>query len=280
MFVKVCGLGTAADIDVAFAAGADAIGLVISRTSVRGLDRDRAARLAAHVPPEVLSVLVVNDTPAAEAAHLAGELGFSTLQLHGRAYREEDFAAAAEIFPRLWRATSLSERPDTRVGAYGEEVLLLDSPRAGSGESWDLSLLETARPEGTWLLAAWAHTRERQRGDRPGPPLGGRRLQRRRIRPGRQGPPPDSYVPRHRETDDFAGGLTLARPGTAASHPRHASEPVAGIATQVVLDPHPRHPQPHEPRNGGKFGCAHPELGCWGYVRDVQPLPQGRSTHT
>ncbi|MET9536119.1 phosphoribosylanthranilate isomerase [Streptomyces sp. NPDC006553] len=153
MFVKVCGLGTTADIDVAVAAGTDAIGLVISRTSVRGLDRDRAARLAAHVPPDVLSVLVVNDTPATEAARLAAELGFSTLQLHGRAYREEDFAAAAEVFPRLWRATSLSERPDTRVGAYGEEVLLLDSPRAGSGEPWDLSLLETARPEGAWLLA-------------------------------------------------------------------------------------------------------------------------------
>ncbi|MEU7513455.1 phosphoribosylanthranilate isomerase [Streptomyces sp. NPDC042898] len=153
MFVKVCGLRTVADVDVAVAAGADALGLVISRTSVRGLERDRAVRLAAHVPPGVLSVLVVNDTPAVDAARLAGELGVGALQLHGKAYREEDFAVAAGIFPRLWRATSLSERPDTRVGAYGEEVLLLDSPRAGSGEPWDLSLLETARPEGTWLLA-------------------------------------------------------------------------------------------------------------------------------
>ncbi|AJF63354.1 phosphoribosylanthranilate isomerase [Streptomyces vietnamensis] len=153
MFVKVCGLGTTADIDVAVAAGADAVGLVISGTSVRGLDHDRAVRLAAHVPPGVLSVLVVNDTPAADAARIAGELGFGALQLHGKAYREEDFAAAAGVFPRLWRATSLNERPDTRVGAYGEEVLLLDSPRAGSGEPWDLSLLETARPEGPWLLA-------------------------------------------------------------------------------------------------------------------------------
>ncbi|MFF5767120.1 phosphoribosylanthranilate isomerase [Streptomyces tanashiensis] len=153
MFVKVCGLGTVADIDVAVAAGADAVGLVVSGTSVRGLDPERAVRLAAHVPPGVLSVLVVNDTPAVDAARMAGDLGIGALQLHGRAYREEDFAAAAEVFPRRWRATSLSDRPDTRVGAYGEEVLLLDSPRAGSGEPWDLSLLETARPEGAWLLA-------------------------------------------------------------------------------------------------------------------------------
>ncbi|MFB6836813.1 phosphoribosylanthranilate isomerase [Streptomyces sp. NPDC056361] len=153
MFVKVCGLGTTDDIDVAVEAGADAVGLVISGTSVRGLERDRAVRLAAHVPTEVLSVLVVNDTPAAEAARIAGELGFGALQLHGTAYGEEDFAAAAGVFPRLWRATSLNDRPDTRVGAYGEEVLLLDSPDAGSGKPWDLSLLETGRPEGKWLLA-------------------------------------------------------------------------------------------------------------------------------
>ncbi|WP_128984129.1 phosphoribosylanthranilate isomerase [Streptomyces roseicoloratus] len=156
MFVKVCGLATTADVDVAVEAGADAIGLVISGTSVRGLTRDRAAALAAHArahtPARVLSVLVVNDTPAAEAAALARELDVDALQLHGP-YGEADFAAAASLFPRLWRATSLKERPDTRVGAYGEEVLLLDSPRAGSGARWDLSLLDTARPEGTWLLA-------------------------------------------------------------------------------------------------------------------------------
>ncbi|MFF0749424.1 phosphoribosylanthranilate isomerase [Streptomyces sp. NPDC004267] len=153
MFVKVCGLATTADIHVAVEAGADAVGLVISGTSVRGLEREHAARLAAHAPAGVLSVLVVNDTPAVRAAELARELGVGALQLHGGHYGAEDFAAAALVFPRLWRATSLKERPDTRVGAHGEEVLLLDSPRAGSGARWDLSLLDSARPEGTWLLA-------------------------------------------------------------------------------------------------------------------------------
>ncbi|MFI8519444.1 phosphoribosylanthranilate isomerase [Streptomyces sp. NPDC085481] len=153
MFVKVCGLATTADIDVAAEAGADAVGLVISRTSVRGLDWDRAVLLAAHVPARVRSVLVVNDTAAADAARAARELGVDALQLHGASYTRADFDEAARVFPRLWRATSLSEKPDTRVGAFGEDMLLLDSPRAGSGSRWDLSLLDTARPEGTWLLA-------------------------------------------------------------------------------------------------------------------------------
>ncbi|MER5738131.1 MULTISPECIES: phosphoribosylanthranilate isomerase [unclassified Streptomyces] len=153
MFVKVCGLATTADIDAAAEAGADAIGLVISGTSVRGLGRDRVPGLVAHVPDGVVSVLVVNDTPAAEAARIAADLGFDALQLHGRAYGRAEFEAAAGILPRLWRATALADGPDTRVGALGEEVLLLDSPKAGSGSRWDLSLLDAARPEGHWLLA-------------------------------------------------------------------------------------------------------------------------------
>ncbi|MEU2547036.1 phosphoribosylanthranilate isomerase [Streptomyces roseolus] len=153
MFVKVCGLATTADIDVAAEAGADAIGLVISGTSVRGLDRDRLPGLVGRVPDGVVSVLVVNDTPAAEAARIAAGLGFDALQLHGRAYGPAEFEAAAAVHPRLWRATALADGPDTRVGALGEEVLLLDSPKAGSGSRWDLSLLEAARPEGHWLLA-------------------------------------------------------------------------------------------------------------------------------
>ncbi|MFH8255436.1 phosphoribosylanthranilate isomerase [Streptomyces roseolus] len=153
MFVKVCGLATTADIDVAAEAGADAIGLVVSGTSVRGLDRDRVPGLVGRVPDGVVSVLVVNDTPAAEAARIAADLGFDALQLHGRAYGPAEFEAAAAVHPRLWRATALADGPDTRVGALGEEVLLLDSPKAGSGARWDLSLLDAARPEGHWLLA-------------------------------------------------------------------------------------------------------------------------------
>ncbi|MFH9738694.1 phosphoribosylanthranilate isomerase [Streptomyces roseolus] len=153
MFVKVCGLATTADIDVAAEAGADAIGLVISGTSVRGLDRDQVPGLVGRVPDGVVSVLVVNDTPAAEAARIAADLGFDALQLHGRAYGPAEFEAAAAVHPRLWRATALADGPDTRVGALGEEVLLLDSPKAGSGARWDLSLLDAARPEGHWLLA-------------------------------------------------------------------------------------------------------------------------------
>ncbi|MGW5569600.1 phosphoribosylanthranilate isomerase [Nocardia thailandica] len=152
MYVKVCGLDTVAAAEVAVAAGADAVGVVMSRTSPRRRTFAEAAPIVAAVRDRVDTVLVVNDTPAAEAAEIAGRLGVAVLQLHGP-YTRADFAAARAIFPRLWRATSLAEDPDLTVGAWDEELILLDAPRPGSGERWDLSALRARRPVGNWLLA-------------------------------------------------------------------------------------------------------------------------------
>ena len=83
---------------------------------------------------------------------MARELGVSVLQLHGN-YDAADFAYASANLPRIWRATSLKKNPDVHVGAHGEELILLDAPKAGSGEAWDLSELAASRPDGNWLLA-------------------------------------------------------------------------------------------------------------------------------
>lgn len=153
MFVKVCGLSTVESVRVAVDAGADAIGVVMAPGSPRHLDVEAAAPIVAAVPDPVVSVLVVATMPATEAAHTAHRLGVDALQLHGKAYARDDFRAALDIFPQLWRATSLELSPDLRVGAWGEQRLLLDAPRAGSGQRWDLSALSAARPQGKWLLA-------------------------------------------------------------------------------------------------------------------------------
>lgn len=151
MFVKVCGLGTADDVRVAVEAGADAVGFVIYPPSPRHLEPEAARELVAQVPPSVRSVVVVAEHTAADAARITREIGADVLQLHGR-YTADDFAVAAREPIRLWRATSLAHDPDLRVGRYGEDVLLLDSPRAGSGETWDAEALDH-RPDGNWLLA-------------------------------------------------------------------------------------------------------------------------------
>lgn len=171
MFVKVCGLDSVANARVAVAAGADAIGVVMSPRSPRHREFEAAAELVASVRAQVEvasvraqvevapvraqvdTVLVVREMPAIEAAETAGRLDVDVLQLHGRRFNQEDFARALEIFPRLWRATSLADDTDLEVGAWGEERLLLDAPMAGSGERWDLAALAGRRPNGEWLLA-------------------------------------------------------------------------------------------------------------------------------
>ncbi|MFC0314999.1 phosphoribosylanthranilate isomerase [Gordonia phosphorivorans] len=152
MLAKVCGLTAVDDVEVAVSAGAGAIGVVMNRNSPRAVPADLARRIISAADGAVETVLVVNDMPAADAARLAHEIGASILQLHGT-YTAADFAAAGALFPRLWRATSLAHHPDLRVGAYGEEALLLDAPRPGSGEQWDLSALAGNTPDGHWLLA-------------------------------------------------------------------------------------------------------------------------------
>lgn len=153
MYVKICGLSTPEAARVAVDAGADAIGVVVSERSPRHVDEATARAVVEAAGCAVDTVLVVNDVPAVQAAELAARLGVSVLQLHGPAYSAADFAAAARVLPRVWRATSLRHDPAPISGAHGEELLLLDAPRPGAGRTWDLSALTDARPDGRWLLA-------------------------------------------------------------------------------------------------------------------------------
>lgn len=151
MYVKLCGLRTAADVAAAVDAGADAVGFVFS-ASVRQVDLDTARRLVRDVPPHVLSIGVFQGVAAREVRRLATESGIGAVQLHGD-YPRAAFEEVAVAGVPLVRAVALTADTDVRVGAYGERMLLLDSPEAGSGHRWDLAALDGARPEGHWLLA-------------------------------------------------------------------------------------------------------------------------------
>lgn len=153
MYVKICGLRDPEHARLAMESGAHAVGVVMNRTSARRATADEATAVIAAADGRADTVLVVNDMPALEAAATAARLGFDVLQLHGPAYGSLDFKAALELMPRVWRATSLDLDPSLQIGACGEEILLLDSPKPGSGERWDLSALAAAAPQGKWLLA-------------------------------------------------------------------------------------------------------------------------------
>ncbi|SDM13506.1 phosphoribosylanthranilate isomerase [Lentzea albidocapillata subsp. violacea] len=151
MFVKLCGLRTESDVTVAVETGADAVGFVLT-TSPRQIDVELAARLVAEVPADVLTVAVVRGISATEAGEMALKTGVRALQLHGD-YPRESFDELAELPFGLVRATALGPETDVRTGAFGEELLLIDSPVAGSGEQWDITRLAENPPTGTWVLA-------------------------------------------------------------------------------------------------------------------------------
>ncbi|GAA1601602.1 phosphoribosylanthranilate isomerase [Catellatospora bangladeshensis] len=150
MFVKICGLSTPDTVATAVGAGADALGFVLTR-SPRQVTPETARRLAAAVPPHVLTVGVVAGIGVAEARELVQAAGLRALQLHG-AYSRADFAAVADLGLTLIRAVSY-EAPDLRVGAYGEDLLLVDATDPGSGGAWDYATLRGRDLGKDWLLA-------------------------------------------------------------------------------------------------------------------------------
>ncbi|MFL6122738.1 phosphoribosylanthranilate isomerase [Actinophytocola sp.] len=146
-FVKICGLRTAADVAAAAAAGADAVGFVFA-ASPRRVDA-RTGRDLVEAAGDVLTVGVFKGMPVAEVRAVAEESGVRAVQLHGD-YSKDAFTELADPAWRLVRAVSYAA-PDLRVGAYGDDLLLVDAPRAGSGEAWDYRSINGL--SGQWLLA-------------------------------------------------------------------------------------------------------------------------------
>ena len=147
MFVKVCGLRTSVDVDVAVSSGADAVGFLFA-TSPRQVDPATARSLVA-VAGATLTVGVFHKQPVEEIRAIAEATGVDAVQLHGD-YPKDAFTALADPRWQLIRAVPFSA-PDLRVGAYGDHFLLVDAPRGGSGESWDYT--SVAGLDGQWLLA-------------------------------------------------------------------------------------------------------------------------------
>ena len=146
MFVKICGLKTVADVECAVAEGADAVGFVLAK-SPRQISVSEVARLVPACP--VLTVGVFLGQTTDEIREVVAATGLGAVQLHGSAYTAKDFADLADLGVTLIRATATDE--PIAVGSYGEDMLILDSPRAGSGEQWAWSALRGQT--GRWMLA-------------------------------------------------------------------------------------------------------------------------------
>jgi phosphoribosylanthranilate isomerase len=151
VFVKICGLRTARDVSAAVEAGADALGFVLTG-SPRQVAPRIVADLVADVPPDVMTVAVFRGEPPDEVRRATLESGVSTVQLHGD-HPPEDFAALRDLPIRLIRAISSASGGDLGCGAFGEDLLIVDSSMPGSGRRWAWEGLASVPPSGRWMLA-------------------------------------------------------------------------------------------------------------------------------
>jgi phosphoribosylanthranilate isomerase len=83
LFVKICGITTAADAECAIDAGADALGFVFWPMSPRRTTVEKAAEIARALPTTVRRVGVFVNETREEMARAADAVGLDLLQLHG-----------------------------------------------------------------------------------------------------------------------------------------------------------------------------------------------------
>jgi phosphoribosylanthranilate isomerase len=81
--IKICGITREEDALAAAAAGADALGFNFCDRSPRRLTLERAARIAAVVPPGMTKVAVLLDPPAETVRRLLDRVPVDLLQFHG-----------------------------------------------------------------------------------------------------------------------------------------------------------------------------------------------------
>ena len=159
VFVKVCGITSAADAALCADAGADAVGFVFWPMSSRRIDPDKAAAISLALPPFVLRVGVFVDTKAEEMARVADHVGLDVFQLHG----DEPPEALAGLARRALKAVRVGKGfTEADALRYDKAAGLLVDTRlpgetmmpGGTGVPFDWSLVRGVRERASFLMLA------------------------------------------------------------------------------------------------------------------------------
>lgn len=144
--VKICGITSVADAQVAVKAGADAIGLVFYAPSPRAVSIEQAREIAASVGPFVTVVGLFVNADESYICEVLANVGLHVLQFHGDESRK-----FCEAFQRPYMK-AIRMRPELNVeqaiGDYpSASAILLDAYRpgvpGGTGETFDWQRVPT-----------------------------------------------------------------------------------------------------------------------------------------
>ena len=141
--VKICGITSAADGNIAAEAGADMIGLMFYDKSPRNISIATAKEISQAVPPYLMKVGVFVNPDEDLVMRAIGECGLSLLQFHGDETPEfcTQFGLMCMKAFRIRNAESLDG-----LAKYHTDAYLLDAysaeARGGTGEkfNWDLAV--------------------------------------------------------------------------------------------------------------------------------------------
>ncbi len=142
MFVKICGITSEEDALLAVAMGADAVGFIFAPSS-RQIAAVRAGDIAKRLPPEVLTVGVFRDAAPARVIDMTHKAGLKAAQLHGAETVDQVHEVRASI-PHVIKAFPAGSSQLKKLDDYWCDAVLVDSPKPGSGETFDWSLAQQA----------------------------------------------------------------------------------------------------------------------------------------
>jgi phosphoribosylanthranilate isomerase len=152
--VKVCGITTAEDAQLAVERGVDALGFVFYPASPRYILPPEAAEIIRGMPPFVASVGVFVDCPYEEIESVVAECGLTAVQLHGG--EEPDFCARFRV--KVIKAFRVrDEQLPPEIARYRTDAILLDAFRegvpGGTGKTFSWEVAREARRHGRIILA-------------------------------------------------------------------------------------------------------------------------------
>src|SRR5262249_52710693 len=166
--VKVCGITSLADAEMAVGLGAWALGMIFYEGSPRRCSLAEARRVVAALRRRGERCGVFVNAPLEEVIHTSEELGLSMLQLHGDEGPSFCSEVARRSGARVIKAAQVSGPGDVRdLERFHVEFHLLDArarrsatgasrgtiPRGGTGETFDWTLLAERRSRVPLILS-------------------------------------------------------------------------------------------------------------------------------
>ncbi|RLK63440.1 phosphoribosylanthranilate isomerase [Atopobacter sp. AH10] len=141
--IKLCGIKKLSTIRLINTLDVDAVGFIQVLKSPRYLDPDQTFHLRKSLADHLAAVGVFLNQDLDEVSRLAISCGFDIIQLHG----QEDQTYIDQLKERINRpiikACPIRQLKDLdQAKNYKVDYLLLDAPLAGSGKSFDWSLLK------------------------------------------------------------------------------------------------------------------------------------------